>query len=433
MQDRGFGVRNRRRRVQRLTVAGAVPLAITIGWTGVAVAAPTEQPGVSVPEESQPGVVTAEADQPGVAPAEEPAPVPETEAEPRQYWVAPPTEYRQIEYQPYQAPSTYDVPGYEQPAGYDEPVYDEPGYDEPRVLHLPAAVETVAPIQAPKSMLRAGDFMVDQQTVRLSDDDLERTNNQFAIAESQVATFWKSVGFEPDRAQKVAAASTAGAASGALAGGTALGAPAAVVGAVPGAVVGGVVGSVTGGALGTVLVPGVGGVPGGVVGATGGAAIGAAAGAAVLGIPAAVVGGTVGGLVGGAAGTAFGAGDVDGEPLVDLTPAPAPEQTAPAPVVIDTAAVTEQTRAVVAQVEAAPGGPEAVEGVRVVADEAPQCAQDVAGAVTGRVDLVRTAAIAQPGGFEAVTSLETAVVNSPVGPVGGQVADVLTAVRAGLA
>lgn len=420
MQDRGFGVRNRRRRVQRLTVAGAVPLAITIGWTGVAVAAPTEQPGVSVPEESQPGVVTAEADQPGVAPAEEPAPEPEPA--PRQYWVAPPTEYQQIEYQPYQAPSMYDVP-----------VYEEPVRDEPQVLHLPAAVEPVAPIQAPRNMLRAGDFMVDQQTVRLSDDDLERTNNQFAIAESQVATFWKSVGFEPERAQKVAAATTAGAASGALAGGTALGAPAAVVGAVPGAVVGGVVGSFTGGALGTVLVPGVGAVPGGVVGSAGGAAIGAAAGAAVVGIPAAVVGGTVGGLVGGAAGTAFGAGDVDGEPLVDLTPTSTPEPAAPAPVVIDTAAVTAQTRAVVTQVEAGPGGPEVVEGVRVVADAAPQVARDVAGAVTGRVDVARTAAISVPGGLEGVTSLESAVVNSPVGPVGGQVADVLTAVRAGLA
>lgn len=426
MQDRKFGVRNRRRRVQRVTLAGAVPLAITIVCTGVAVAAPTEQPGVSVPEESQPGVVTAEADQPGVAPAEEPAPEPEPA--PRQYWVAPPTEYQQIEYQPYQAPSTYDVPAYEQPAGYGEPVYEEP-----QVLHMPAAVETVAPIQAPKSMLRAGDFMVDQQTVRLSDDDLERTNNQFAIAESQVATFWKSVGFEPERAQKVAAATTAGAASGALAGGTALGAPAAVVGAVPGAVIGGVVGSFTGGALGTVLIPGVGAVPGGVVGSAGGAAIGAAAGAAVVGIPAAVVGGAAGGLVGGAAGTAFGAGDVGGEPLVDLTPDPAPEPAAPAPVVIDTAAVTEQTRAVVARVEAGPGGPEVVDGVRVVVDAAPQAARDVAGAVTGRVDVVRTAAISVPGGFEGVTSLESAVVNSPVGPVGGQVADVLTAVRAGLA
>ncbi|SDE20956.1 insoluble domain protein [Rhodococcus tukisamuensis] len=428
MQDREFGVRNRRRRVQRATLAGAVPLAITIVCTGVAVAAPTEQPGVSVPEESQPGVVTAEADQPGVAPAEEPAPVPEPEPAPRQYWVAPPTEYQQIEYQPYQAPSTYDVPGYEQPAGYGEPVYEEP-----QVLHLPTAVETVAPIQAPKSMLRAGDFMVDQQTVRLSDDDLERTNNQFAIAESQVATFWKSVGFEPERAQKVAAATTAGAASGALAGGTALGAPAAVVGAVPGALIGGTIGGLSGGAIGGVVLPGVGWVPGGTVGTVAGAGIGAAAGAAVLGIPAAVVGGTAGGLVGGAAGTAFGAGDVDGEPLVDLTPTSTPEPAAPAPVVIDTDAVTEQTRAVVAKVEAGPGGPEVVDGVRVVADAAPRVAQDVAGAVTGRVDVVRTVAISQPGGLERVTSLESAVVNSPVGPVGGQVEEVLTAVRAGLA
>jgi hypothetical protein len=259
----------RSRRMSRALLLAAGAAAAVAAGAATAMAEPG-QPGLQDSTTVQPGLQ-------GDAQAQSPAATDE-----REYWVAPPAEYEQVEWQ------TYDEYVAE-PTYYEEPAY----IDESAPLHVPEpAVGVVAPIEAPQGRLRLGDFITDKPEW-MTDEDLEKTNNSSAIIESQVATFWASTGMPLDRSQKVAAATVGGAAVGAAA----VGVPAAVIGGAAGAAIGAPIGA-SGGA---VLVPGVGAVPG----ATVGGAAGAAVGAAVVGVPAAIVGG----VVGGAAGTAFGAGD----------------------------------------------------------------------------------------------------------------------------
>ncbi len=222
--------RHRRRNVERITIAGAIPVAVSIACASVAVAAPS-QPGIT-PSPSQPGVATPSGQQPGVTAAPE---------QPRSYWTPPPAEYQEIEwretpsYQQQSYNSGYSDGGYD--SGYDNGGYSQPYYGEPiRVeqLHLPTYVEPVAPIQAPEERLRLGDYITDRPNW-MSPEYLDRTNNSAAVAEAQMATFWKSVGVDVDRSDRVAAATVGGAAAGAIGSGLAFG----TVGALAGGTIGG--------------------------------------------------------------------------------------------------------------------------------------------------------------------------------------------------
>ncbi|MBM4608137.1 hypothetical protein GS416_05550 [Rhodococcus hoagii] len=122
--------------------------------------------------------------------------------QPRSYWTPPPAEYQEIEwretpsYQQQSYNSGYSDGGYD--SGYDNGGYSQPYYGEPiRVeqLHLPTYVEPVAPIQAPEERLRLGDYIT-RQADWMSPEYLDRTNHSAAVAEAQMATFWKSVGVD---------------------------------------------------------------------------------------------------------------------------------------------------------------------------------------------------------------------------------------------
>ncbi|MBM4515550.1 hypothetical protein GS432_00390 [Rhodococcus hoagii] len=161
--------------------------------------------------------------------------------QPRSYWTPPPAEYQEIEwretpsYQQQSYNSGYSDGGYD--SGYDNGGYSQPYYGEPiRVeqLHLPTYVEPVAPIQAPEERLRLGDYITDRPNW-MSPEYLDRTNNSAAVAEAQMATFWKSVGVDVDRSDRVAAATVGGAAAGAIGSGLAFG----TVGALAGGTIGG--------------------------------------------------------------------------------------------------------------------------------------------------------------------------------------------------
>lgn len=303
---------------RRVGVVGTLPLALAVAMSGVALAAPT-QAGTSTPSPTQGGTSTPAPTQDGTA---TPAPAPEPPEE-RQYLWTPPVEYQQIEYRQLpteeQATYTYADQGEGDYVEQEQVTYVAPQESSPQ-LHLPVAVDPVKPIEAPKDMLRVGDFMVEQSATGLSDDDAEKVNNSAAVLEAQAATFWKSVGYEPDRADKVAAASVAGGVTGGLAGAVALGAPAAALGAGIGVVPGAAIGTAVGPVVGAAIIPGVGFFPGTVVGPVAGGAIGAGVGAALLGVPFALAGGALGAAAGAGIGTAVGAGDVEGGPTQDITP-----------------------------------------------------------------------------------------------------------------
>ncbi len=121
----------------------------------------------------------------------------------------PPAEYQNIPQQP--LPNwDYDAGTYDAPADYS--VAPPVDYSN---IHLPGPVEIVAPIIAPKAKGRIGDFVFEQKTW-MSDQDLARTNNTSGVIESQVATFYKSIGIPVDRASRIAAAQLGGGAAGTL-------------------------------------------------------------------------------------------------------------------------------------------------------------------------------------------------------------------------
>ena len=209
----------------------------------------------------------------------------------------------------------------------------------------------------------------------------ERTNNTSAILEAQATDFWRSVGVETTRAERLAASQVAGGVTGAVAGATAVGVPAAVVGGL----IGGTVGGVQGAALGTIIptpIPGLPVVTSGVAGTAGGAAIGAA----VAGVPAAAVGGLAGGAAGVAAATNFGAGDLT-----------EPEEVAVEDVEHD--AIVDQTAATLTEWEnSGPVGAAAADTVQNVVESAPVVDQQV-----------RDFVAAQPGGQEVIEQVDTSL------------------------
>ncbi|MFG1783651.1 insoluble domain protein [Rhodococcus oryzae] len=376
-------------RTERATVVGVIPLAIAITCAGPAFA----QPGVMVPEAEQPGVVVESAPEPAPAPEVEPA-----APEPKTYWIAPPVEYAEVPTRP--------VPTYEY-TEYSEPVAPV----QVQELHLPVPVEVVAPIEAPKERLRVGDFVSDQPNW-LSDEYLNRTNNTSAVIEAQVNTFWKSIGVDAERSDRIAAATVGGAAAGAVTGAVAAGVPFAV----GGALIGGTIGGNIGVGIGNAFIPGIGWVAAAPVGTAAGAAIGAAA----AGIPAAAVGAVVGGVAGGAAGTAFGAGDSLGTPTEFVLP----NVTEPDAAALKLQAGEEYARLAMEQ-------PAAATAVLDAVVAAPQFAEQV----TSQAVAAREATLAQPGGEQVIAGLDAAAVelNHAFGPVAGMVGEALVAGRDGLA
>ncbi|MFF0818080.1 insoluble domain protein [Rhodococcus sp. NPDC003318] len=366
----------RHRKVQRqATTALVAAAAVAAGLALVpsAGAAPTQggttgggTQGGTVGGAAQGGTTT--------APAPAPAYVPEAPAQPTT-WVETPQTY---------APENIEwraMPNYD----YEIETYVAPEYTyiapvPVETLHLPVAVTPTAPIISPRNKIRFGDSLFEQPNW-VSDSDAERTNNTSAIFEAQVTDFWRSIGVETTRAERLAASQVAGGVTGAIGGATAAGVPAALVGGL----IGGTIGGVQGAYLGTVIptpIPGLPVVTSGAAGTAGGAAIGAA----VAGVPAAAVGGVAGGAAGVAAATNFGAGDL----------------TEPREVAVDDVehdAIVEQTAETLADWEnSGPVGASAADAVQTVAHAAPVVDQQVRDFIT-----------AQPGGQQVVEQVDMAL------------------------
>ncbi|NDV09440.1 hypothetical protein GXW84_34125 [Rhodococcus sp. IEGM 248] len=260
----------------------------------------------------------------------------------RMYWVDPPAEYQNIEYQP--------LPNYD----YDTNAYVEPEnyYLAPvqlDQLHLPTPVEPTAPFIAPRDSLRLGELHIKQPNW-ISDLDRDRTNNTMSVVQAGVSTGWRSIGVETSRADRIAAAQVGAGAAGAALGAVTAGGAAATAGAL----VGGTIGGLTGMTAGNVFLPGLGWVPAGIVGTAAGAGLGAA-----VGIPVAAAGAVVGGAAAVAAVTPIAAGD-KGEPREIEVPD------------IDSEAVTAQTETVLTDWEnSGPVGQAAADAVQDTVEAAP--------------------------------------------------------------
>lgn len=363
--------KNRVSTIARMAFVPSAAAAVVVAASGAASAAPNELPsqggvttapptqgGVTETPRTQGGVTSTPTTQGGVtATPDQPEPV---------YWVAPPAQYENVEYQPLDN-YDYETNTYSAPDNY----YVEPFRVEE--LHLPTYVEPTAPIIAPRETLRLGTYHVEQPNW-ITDGDLARTNNTSAVIEAEVSTFWRSLGVETTRANRLAAAQLGMGAAGAIGGAALVGG----MGALAGGAVGTHVGLVTG--LGTewLFLPGVGFVT----------TVGTAVGAAAIGIPAAAIGGAVGAGLGVGAGTAFGTGDL-GEP-----------QELPAEVRgyfndVDQPAVTAQTQDTLAQWETNPVGGAAASAVRDVVDAAPEIDRQA-----------REFVAAQPGGEQLLGQID---------------------------
>src|SRR5690606_6646078 len=104
---------------------------------------------------------------------------------------------------------------------------------QPQQLHAPQSVEPVAPIAPPPRTLRIGDF-TSPVPDEVPNDVLDGVNGTAARAEAAIATGGRSIGINPSRSDKIAAATAAGAVGGAVAGAAIAGVPAAVVGGLGG-------------------------------------------------------------------------------------------------------------------------------------------------------------------------------------------------------
>ncbi|WP_458682495.1 insoluble domain protein [Prescottella equi] len=353
----------RHRKAQGTATAALVAsaaLAAGLVLTPTAGAAPTQ--GGTTGGGTQGGTTAS----PAPAPAPEPAYVPQAPAEPT-YWVEAPA------VQPTYVPKPnydYQTNQYTQQSNYVAPI-------DYSALHAPVAVEAAPMYIAPPKTLMIGDYHATQPNW-MTDGDLERTNNTSELIRSQVSTFYRSIGVDADRADRVAAGQLAG-----TIGGAAIGAAA---GAVPGALLGGTIGGnqglIIGGVVSVPLPPP---LPVGVVVPT--TVAGTAAGAAIGGAITAVPGAIVGGAIGFAAGTAFGAGDDEGQPIEVELPS------------IDEGAITTQTETTLTQwEEAGPVGQAAATAVRDVVAAAPAIDQQA-----------RDWATAQPGGQQVVDAIDGAL------------------------
>ncbi|MGV9960862.1 insoluble domain protein [Rhodococcus aetherivorans] len=347
---------SKHRRASRIAAASVVPAtaaAIVAAGSGLAGAGPVELP-------SQGGVTTpAPSTQGGTTSAPTPAPAPPAQ---QIYWTPPPAQQRQYAPLP---DYNYDTNRYERQSA--------PPPIDPLALRAPQPVTPEPIYLAPPEKIMIGDIHFSQPNW-VTDDDRERTNNTAGLIRSDVATFYKSVGIEASRADRVAAAQIGGTVAGAAAGGAA--------GAVPGALIGGTLGGIAGAAAGGVVplpIPVLPEVTTGVAGTAAGAAIGAAVGA--------VPGAVVGGAAGLAAGTAFGAGDDEGQPIEVQLPD------------VGEDVLTEQTGSTVEQWRSSgPVGQAAADAVQNVVQTAPQ------------VDAqVREWVKVQPGGEGVIAGVDNAL------------------------
>ena len=367
---RRHGRHRRQSATQAATVLAVITAALASGLTLTPSAVADPIQGGVTGGNTQEGVTGADTQSGTTAPtpAHEPRPAytPETPAEPV-YWVAPPAEYQNIEYQP--------LPNYD----YETNAYVEPEnyYLAPvqlDQLHLPTPVEPTKPFIAPRDTLRVGELHIKQPNW-VSDMDRDRTNNTMAVVQAGVSTGWRSVGVEMSRADRIAAAQVGAGALGVVGGALAAGVPAAIIG---GAAVGTVAG-IVGATAGNAFIPGIGWAPVGVI-ATG---AGAAAGAAAFGLPAAAVGAVVGGAAAVAAVTPIAAGD-KGEPREVEVPD------------IDQEAVTAQTETVLTEWEnAGPVGQGAAAAVQDTVETAPVIDQRA-----------RDFVAAQPGGEQIIEQVD---------------------------
>ncbi|MGO4203473.1 hypothetical protein AB4Z09_17325 [Rhodococcus sp. TAF43] len=356
--------KSRARTIARVALVPSAAAAVVVAASGAASAAPDQLPsqgGVTSAPQTQGGVTSGPSSQGGVtsAPAQ-PEPV---------YWVEPPAQYQNIEYQPLDN-YDYDTNTYNAPDNY----YVAPAQFEE--LHLPTYVEPTAPIIAPRETLRLGTYHVAQPNW-ITDGDLARTNNTSAVIEAEVSTFWRSLGVETTRANRLAAAQIGMGAAGAVTGAAVVGGVAALAGGALGTYVGAVTGLGTEG----LFLPGVGFVT----------TVGTAVGAATAGIPAAVLGGAGGAVLGAGAGIAVGTGDL-GEP-----------QELPAEVRgyfndVDQPAVTVQTQETLAQWETTPVGGATASAVR-----------DVVNAAPGIDRQARDFVAARPGGSQVLDQIDGAL------------------------
>lgn len=340
---------HRASRIARASVVPATAVAIVAAGTGLASADPVElspQGGVSTPAPSTQGGTTS-------------APQPPAQ---QIYWTPPPAQQRQY------AP----LPDY----NYDTGRYERqstPAPINPLELRAPQPVEPEPIYIAPPEKIMIGDIHFNQPNW-VTDDDRERTNNTAGLIRSDVATFYKSIGIEASRADRVAAAQIGATVAGAAAG--------AAAGAVPGALIGGTIGGIAGGAAGGVVplpIPVLPEVTTGVAGTAAGAAIGAAVGA--------VPGAVLGGAAGLAAGTAFGAGDDDGQPIEVQLPD------------VGEDVLTEQAGSTVEQWQSSgPVGQAAADAVQNVVQTAPQVDSQV-----------REWVKVQPGGDGVIAGVDSAL------------------------
>lgn len=352
-------------RAAKVSIVPATAAAIVAAGAGVANADPIELPsqgGVTSPSESSQGGTTS-------AP-QAPAYVPEAPSQPT-YWVEAPAVQPTYVPKPnynYETGTSTGNSGYVAPIDYSQ-------------LHAPTYVEPAPMYIAPPKKLMVGDYYFNQPNW-LTDEDLDRTNNTSELIRSQTATFWRSVGVDAARADRIAVAQMGGAVVGAAG----LGALGALPGALLGGNIGGNAGLAVGGFVSIPLAPLAAiGAPAVVIVPTtvAGTAAGAAIGGAITGIPSAILGGAVGY----AAGTAFGAGDNEGEPIeVEL-----PD--------IDSDAITVQTETTLTQwEESGPVGQAAATAVRDTVAAAPAMDQQA-----------RDWAAAQPGGQQVVDAIDGAL------------------------
>ncbi|SIS23295.1 hypothetical protein [Williamsia sterculiae] len=276
------------------------------GITPDAPAAPpsTGQGGVTPDSPSTPptgqGGVTPDAPAPAPAPAPTPEPTPEPAPQTGPSFVPAPT---------------YIAPPVEQGSPEDtQPTYQGAYNPLPQTpLHLPTPVAPKRPV-IPKPLPHPGKIVLSRNVWLpqgpVSDADARNLDGQFADAEARVDTFYRSIGFTDDQADRSATATVLGGVAGATLTGFTVFVPAEIILGGGGALLGCGIG-----ALAALPIP-----PQGISSAVGcgiGAAAGGGAGTlAATGLAAAAA--AAGGAVGAGLGYAFGAGDPGGDPNAPL-------------------------------------------------------------------------------------------------------------------
>ncbi|NKW38501.1 hypothetical protein GS935_17160 [Rhodococcus hoagii] len=176
------------RKVSRAAKAGLVPAtaaAIVVAGAGVANADPVELP-------SQGGVTTpAPSTQGGTTTAPQPSYVPEAPSEPI-YWVEAPAVQPTYVPKPNYDYETNQYTGY---SNYVAPI-------DYSALHAPVAVEAAPMYIAPPEIIMLGDIHMKRPNW-VTTEDMERTNNTSELIRSQVSTFYRSIGVNAERADRV--------------------------------------------------------------------------------------------------------------------------------------------------------------------------------------------------------------------------------------